>query len=61
MEVEPAAKSDSDELGVGTSVENVESKPAPVTMTQIVKLIADIHTLSNKVNISVQLINFSLM
>ena len=49
MEVESTPKVETDELGVGAPQENVETKPAPVTMTQIVKLIADIYTLNKKV------------
>lgn len=49
-EPEMTPKSENDELGVGTPAETVETKPAPVTMTQIVKIIADIHTLSKLVS-----------
>ncbi len=43
-------KSEGDELGVESAVETVERKPAPVTMTQTVKLIADIDTLCRVVS-----------
>ena len=53
MEVESTPKTETDELGVGAPPESVETKPVPVTMTQIVKLIADIHSLNNKVDFHV--------
>ena len=53
IEVVSTPKTETDELGVGAPSENVEAKPIPVTMTQIVKLIADIHSLNNKVNFHV--------
>ena len=51
IEAEIATKTETDELGVGAASEFVETKPTPVTMTQIVKLIADVHTLNKIVSI----------
>ena len=53
MEIASTPKTETDELGVGAPPESVENKPTPVTMTQIVKLIADIYTLNKKVKFHV--------
>ena len=50
IETDTATKNETDELGVGAPSEAAETKPEPVTMTQIVKLIADIHTLNGIVS-----------